>query len=157
MKNEKTDIRQYRPSDCKEITELFYGTVHRVNSADYTKEQLDVWAPEQADLEKWNRSLLEHHSIVAVEDGKITGFGDIDETGYLDRLYVRADCQRRGIATAICNRLEEKVSGNIITHASITARPFFEKRGYRVVKEQQVERQGILLTNYVMEKKYYSK
>ena len=104
MKNEKTDIRQYRPSDCKEITELFYGTVHRVNSADYTKEQLDVWAPEQADLEK----------------GKITGFGDIDEMGYLDR-------------------------------------PFFEKRGYRVVKEQQVERQGILLTNYVMEKKYYSK
>ena len=51
MKNEKTDIRQYRPPDCKEITELFYGTVHRVNSADYTKEQLDVWAPEQADLD----------------------------------------------------------------------------------------------------------
>ena len=95
MKNEKTDIRQYRPSDCKEITELFYGTVHRVNSADYTKEQLDVWAPEQADLEKWNRSLLEHYSIVAVEGGKITGFGDIDETGYLDRLYVHADCQRK--------------------------------------------------------------
>ena len=41
MKNEKTDIRQYRPPDCKEITELFYGTVHRVNSADYTKEQLE--------------------------------------------------------------------------------------------------------------------
>ena len=94
MKNEKTDIRQYRPSDCKEITELFYGTVHRVNSADYTKEQLDVWAPEQADLEKWNSSLLEHHSIVAVEDGKITGFGDIDETVYLDRLYVHVECQR---------------------------------------------------------------
>ena len=46
MKNEKTDIRQYCPPDCKEIAELFYGTVHRVNSADYTKEQLDVWAPE---------------------------------------------------------------------------------------------------------------
>lgn len=157
MKNEKTDIRQYRSSDCKEITKLFYGTVHRVNSADYTKEQLDVWAPEQADLEKWNRSLLEHHSIVAVEDGKITGFGDIDETGYLDRLYVHADCQRRGIATAICDRLEEIISRDIVTHASITARPFFEKRGYCVVKEQQVERQGILLTNYVMEKKYYGK
>ena len=36
--------------------------------------------------------------------------------------------------------------------ASITARPFFEKRGYRVIREQQVERKGILLTNYVMEK-----
>ena len=150
-------LREYITSDCEQLSKLFFQTVHSVNAKDYTKEQLDVWAPEQADLEKWNSSLLEHHSIVAVADGKITGFGDIDETGYLDRLYVRADCQRRGIATAICDRLEEKVSGNIITHASITACPFFEKRGYRVVKEQQVERQGILLTNYVMEKKYYSK
>ena len=98
MKNEKTDIRQYRPPDCKEIAELFYGTVHRVNSADYTKEQLDVWAPEQADLDKWNRSLLEHYCIVAVEDGKITGFGDIDETGYLDRPFFekkRLSCRKR--------------------------------------------------------------
>ena len=28
---------------------------------------------------------------------------------------------------------------------------FFQKRGYKVTKEQQVERQGILLTNFVME------
>lgn len=39
---------------------------------------------------------------------------------------------------------------NIVTHASITARTFFEGRGYKVVKEQQVERKGIFLTNYVM-------
>ena len=45
------------------------------------------------------------------------------------------------------------VQGDIITHASITARPFFENRGYQVVREQQVERQGVFLTNYVMEKK----
>lgn len=38
----------------------------------------------------------------------------------------------------------------ITTYASITAKPFFEKRGYKVVKERQVERQGIFLTNYVM-------
>ncbi len=47
-------------------------------------------------------------------------------------------------------RLEAYVKDSITTHASITARPFFEKRGYRPVKEQQVERKGILLTNYVM-------
>ena len=44
------------------------------------------------------------------------------------------------------------MEGPVTTHASITARPFFEKRGYRVVKEQQVERHGVLLTNFVMEK-----
>jgi putative acetyltransferase len=46
--------------------------------------------------------------------------------------------------------MEEAVQEDIVTHASVTARPFFEKRGYKVVKEQQVERQGIFLTNFVM-------
>ncbi len=150
---EKMKIRRYQQSDCREITELFYHTVHKVNARDYTEEQLKVWASGKADLEKWNQSLREHFSVVAVEQGGIVGFGDIDKTGYLDRLYVHADYQRKGIGTAICDELEQAVSENIVTHASITARPFFEKRGYGVVKEQQVERQGVFLTNYVMEKK----
>lgn len=145
-------IREYQTSDCKEITELFYNTVHTVNAKDYTKEQLDAWAKEQVDLEKWNQSLQEHYSIVAVEDEVIVGFGDIDKTGYLDRLFVHTDYQGRGIATAICNQLEQAVKGDITTHASITAKSFFEKKGYRVVKEQQVERQGVFLTNFYMEK-----
>ena len=40
----------------------------------------------------------------------------------------------------------------ITTYASITAKSFFEKRGYKVIKEQHVERKGVLLTNYLMEK-----
>lgn len=146
------ELRKYRQSDCKKLTELFYHTVHTVNAKDYTKEQLDVWASGQVDLAKWDQSLREHFSVVAVENEILVGFGDIDKTGYLDRLYVHADHQSKGIATAICNQLEQAVSGNIITHASITAKPFFEKRGYKVVKEQKVERQGVFLKNFVMEK-----
>ena len=145
-------VREYQISDCKEITELFYNTVHTVNAKDYTKEQLDVWATGQADLEKWNQTLQEHYSIVAVDDEIIVGFGDIDKDGYLDRLFVHADYQGKGIATAICNQLEQTVKGDLTTFASITAKPFFEKRGYKIVKEQQVERQGIFLTNFCMEK-----
>lgn len=145
-------IREYLMSDCKEITELFYNTVHTVNARDYTKEQLDVWATGKEDLGKWNSSLQEHCSIVAVKNDVIVGFGDIDKTGYLDRLYVHTDHQGKGIATAICDRLEQYVKGDITTHASITAKPFFEKRGYRTLKKQQVERQGIFLTNFRMKK-----
>ncbi len=145
-------LRRYKQSDCRELAELFYNTVHTVNAADYNNEQLNAWATGHVDLEAWNKSLQEHYSIVAVDKGIIVGFGDIDQTGYLDRLYVHADYQGRGIATAICNKLEQSVSGKIVTHASVTAKPFFEKRGYKVIKEQSVERQGVFLTNYVMEK-----
>lgn len=148
-------IRRYKPDDLSQIITLFYDTVHTVNAADYSKEQLDAWADGAPDLDRWSSSLLEHHSLVAVEsDDLIVGFGDIDGTGYLDRLYVHKDRQSMGIATALCDRLEGAVDAPLITtHASITARPFFEGRGYRVIREQQVERHGVWMTNFVMEKR----
>lgn len=148
-------IRRYEPEDLGQITALFYDTVHAVNAADYAPEQLDAWADGAPDLDRWNGSLLAHHSLVAVEGRDlIVGFGDIDGTGYLDRLYVHKDRQGLGIATALCDRLERAVDAPVLTtHASLTARPFFERRGYRVLREQQVERHGVRMTNYVMEKR----
>lgn len=146
------ELRPYRPTDCAALAELFYHTVHTVNARDYPPEQLNAWATGQVDLNQWQQSLQAHVTVVAEEQGTIVGFGDMDRTGYLDRLYVHAEHQGQGIATAICQRLEQAVGGTIVTHASITARPFFEKRGYRVVKEQRVERHGVYLTNFVMEK-----
>lgn len=127
-------IREYESSDCKELTELFYNTIHTVNSSDYTKEQLNVWATGNVDLEKWNQSFQKHYSVVAVENEIIIGFGDIDNNGYLDRLFVHADYQGKGIATAICNELEQSIDGKIVTHASITARPFLKKEVIRLSK-----------------------
>lgn len=148
-------ITGYRPADCRELADLFYDTVHTINARDYTEEQLDAWADGAMDLERWNQSFLGHYSIVARSGGVITGFGDIDKTGYLDRLYVHKDYQGKGVAAAICDKLEKMAQGKIVTHASITARPFFEKRGYRTVKEQQVKRRGVFLTNFVMEKRVF--
>ena len=145
-------LRAYRPGDCREMAALFYDTVHTVNARDYTPEQLNAWAGGPVDLDVWDRSFRAHTTLVAVADGRIVGFGDIAGDGYLDRLYVHKDWQRRGVATALCGRLEAAVPGPVTTHASITARPFFQRRGYCVVRPQQVERRGVLLTNYVMVK-----
>lgn len=146
-------LRKYKPEDCAVLADLFYHTVHTINRRDYSEEQLDVWATGTVDLEQWNQSFMEHHTVVAEIDGIIVGFGDMDRTGYLDRLYVHKDYQNQGIATAICNVLEQAVRiPRIVTHVSMTAKGFFEGRGYRVIRVQQVERQGIMLTNYVMER-----
>ena len=95
-----------------------YETVHSVKAADYTEEQLDAWATGNVDLAAWDKSFLEHFTIVAEEPGddgkKIVGFGDIDSRGYLDRLYVQKDYQRRGIASAICDELEMCIRDRIM-------------------------------------------
>lgn len=147
-------IRKYVTTDCKQLAELFYQTVHAVNAKDYTSEQLDAWANGDVDLEKWDKSFSAHCTIVCIKDDLIVGFGDIDKTGYLDRLFVHKDYQRQGVASAICDELEQAVNVNrITTQASVTAKSFFEQRGYKVIKEQQVIRDGIFLTNYLMENK----
>lgn len=145
-------IREYQETDCKEILELFYNTVHTINTKDYTKEQLNVWATGKENLDIWNKSLKEHYSLVVIEDEFIVGFGDIDKTGYLDRLFVHKDYQGKGIATAICDKLEQQCQGKVYTQSSITAKGFFEKRGYKMIKKQKIERYGIVLENFIMEK-----
>ena len=114
--------------------------------------QLDVWATGQVDLAAWDRSFREHDTVVAVEDGCIVGAADMDTVGYLDRLHVHKDHQGEGIATALCDQPEGVHRASFTTLASINARSFFEKRGYRVLQELQEERGELGLTNFVMEK-----
>ena len=97
--------------------------------------QLDVWATGQVDLAAWDCSFREHDTVVAVEDGCIVGVADMDTVGYLDRLHVHKDHQGEGIATALCDQLEGVHRASFTTLASINARSFFEKRGYRVLQE----------------------
>lgn len=146
------EIRPYRASDAGATAEVFYHTVHWVNRQAYSPAQLDAWAPRERDLSQWDRSFQGHMSLVAVEGETLLGFGDITPAGYLDRLFVHKDHQGKGIGTALCSRLEAMVQGPVVAHVSLTARPFFERRGYRLVRPQQVERRGVFLPNYVMEK-----
>lgn len=154
------DIRRYQPADCAQVMQLFYDTVHTVNARDYTSEQLDAWAPRQADAARWAQTLASQTTYVAEDGTDIIGFGNIDSQGLLDCLYVHRAHQGRGVATALVERLLETArrDGNrcVITHASRTARPFFLRRGFAVLGTQTVERAGVRLENFVMEKQLHS-
>ncbi len=144
-------IRPYCPDDCPKLIHLFKDTIHRVNAKDYTPEQIAVWADAPIDLNKWNERFEHSHTLVAVIDNEIAGFANMEESGYLDCLYVHADHQRKGIASTLCDALEASCQASaFITEASITASSFFLKRGYDILKKQTVVRSGIELTNFVM-------
>lgn len=147
-------IKSYEKEFFIDICTLFYETVHSVNARDYSESQLEAWAPKDNDYSHLKTALEKNWTLVAIEDGVIIGFADIEDTGYLDHLFVHRDYQGKGVATALCNEIEAKGNFNEIeTHASITALPFFEKRGYKVVREQIVEIRGEKLKNHVMRKR----
>lgn len=151
-------LRKYQKEDCLKLLKLFFDTVRNVNIKDYTQEQIAVWAPDnyiEEKYERWSRTLKENFTIVAEINGEIVGFADIASSGYLDRLFVHKDYQKIGIASALLNEIFNYAHKHnikkITTEASITAKPFFEKHNFIVIQKQQVEIDGIFLTNFLME------
>ncbi|TWT52354.1 GNAT family N-acetyltransferase [Allorhodopirellula solitaria] len=147
-------LRRFAPVDAEPCWRLFRDTVHRVNKADYRRDQLDAWAPAAVDLEAWATRFQDRFAYVACIDAQIVGFSDMTTSGHLDRLFVSADHQRCGIARALVERLvadaQKLELESITTDASITAKPFFERMHFRVLQAQQVECRGVSIPNYQM-------
>ncbi len=150
-------LRPFTPNDLDAILSLFHCTIHEVNIRDYTKDQVNAWAPLDADREAWESSLSKNITFVAEDiNGTILGFADLSKEGYLDRLYVHKDYQGFGIASQLLSVLEKEASSlnlsKIHTEASITARPFFEAKGFVLVKENRKDYRGQYFSNFLMNK-----
>ena len=153
----KIKIRSFEGSDTSDLLELFHETVHHINNVDYPAEHLDAWAPAQPDLKKWKTRFKTSETIVAEVQGKIVGFGNLElSSSSIGMLYVHKDYQGQGIATALLHALERKLkkgeSATATVEASITARPFFEKRGYHLVRENRKMLNGTEFLNFILEK-----
>lgn len=150
-------LRLIKSEDLPHINTLFTETVHTVNVHDYSPEQLEIWAPRDRSHERWERALQGHIVYIAELDNMIIGFGDITREGLIDHLFVHKDFQGKGIASALLAQLEKEARAlgikELWTEASITARPFFEKRGFCVQKQQEKLYNGLVFINYLMNKK----
>ena len=150
-------IRGFASADTAAIVTLFCDTVHRVNGRDYSPEQVDAWAPNNPDIDSWRRRLKNKRTFVAEEDDQIVGFAELESNGYIDCLYCHADRIGRGIGSELLQRIEgsAKKAGLscIVGDVSVTARPFFERNGFFVVRAQRVERGGVPILNYHMKKR----
>lgn len=136
---------------------LFCGTVLSVNAKDYSEEELKDWASCGQNLEHWEKLLREHVFIGAFgDDGLFAGFASINAAGCLHSLFVHKDRQHLGVASLLLQNVHALARSygirSIRTEASITARPFFEKHGYRVLRQQKARARRLLLTNFLMQK-----
>jgi len=147
-------IRPFESGDAKALLALFRTTVRKVNSADYNAAQIAAWASDEISLDDWRQRFRGKFAVVAIAGAELAGFADMTDQGYLDRLFVAASFQRRGVATALFASLKahavEQQLPEISTAASITARPFFEAAGFEMVCQQIVACRGAEFVNYKM-------
>jgi len=150
------DIRRYRPGDLAGLIALFRDTVRRVNGRDYSPQQVMAWAPDEIDARQWRHRFDNKVVWVADLEGTPVGFVDVARDGLIDMLYVHADHQGKGIASLLLRTVEASARTRgllrLFTEASITARPFFEHRGFRVIAPQRVMRWAQEFLNYRMDK-----
>ena len=149
------EIRKYQYGEEEYLWKIFYYTVRNVNIKDYTIEQVKAWVPDEYDKNKWDTKIKSIDPFLAVLDGKIVGYSDLQDNGKIDHFYVHHNFQRMGIGNRLMNHLinqaRTKRIKKLFSEVSITAKPFFEYFKFRVAIKQEVEIRGIKIINYLMD------
>ena len=154
MQTTVVSIRSYQPADLDAVITIFERAVREVASAHYTPAQLDAWA--HTERKEWRKARLSRPTWIAEMGGEPVGFSDLEEDGHLDMMFVHPAFQGQGIASALLNTVETAARKQsltmIYTEASLSARPFFERRGFAVITQQTVKCRCQKLTNFRMRK-----
>lgn len=144
-------IRDYELKDLDEIVNLFKTTIFEVNISDYTLEQVKAWV--DVDRDQFNDNLAKSYARVISNHEQIVGFGNIDDKGYIDLFYVGADYQRQGVGQKLLHDLEKSSNyTSFMVNSSITAKPFFEKMGYKETRKNCVHLRGQDFVNFTLKK-----
>lgn len=147
----------YKEIDAPFLAAIYFNTIHSINAKDYLPKQLDAWAPRSSlEPEGWMRKWQRIPPIVATINDIIVGFAEFEDNGHIDCFYCHHEYQGCGVGSALMKEVEDRAKNSkinkIFAEVSITAKPFFEARGFVVKKEQSVMIRGMTLTNFVMEK-----
>lgn len=149
-------LRPATRNDIPAMMALFHASVHEVAAGDYNQAQRDAWAPDSGEPARWEKRLAEQQVWIAETDGAMSGFCAWTIDGYLDLLFVHPNHTRQGVATALCAKAEYDLRSRgvqrVHTQASITAQPFFNRHGFRLVRHQVVRTRDVSPPNAIMEK-----
>ena len=149
-------IRNYIADDAQQLASIYYYTIHNINVQDYSEEQVNAWAPSSSlELTGWKKKWETITPLVALIDNKIAGFTEFEPSGHIDCFYVHHEYQGVGIGSSLMNEIFKKANDlnlkRVFAEVSITAKPFFEAKGFKVIKQQDVDIRGVKLTNFIME------
>ncbi len=149
-------IRPLTVADAAAVARIFFCAVHEGTRDHYSFEQRLAWGGEEVSPDAWRARLEGVTGFVAELAGEPVGFMTIDASGYIDLAFVLPSMAGTGVGYRLYGSVEAKArelgARVLTTNASKTAKPFFERQGWEVVTEQTVERQGIELNNFKMQK-----
>ncbi len=151
-------IRAYLPGDAAALAELYRRSVAYYGPRAYSPAQVAAWAG-GISAERIAACCGDgRHVAVAVgPDGIVLGWGDLEQDGHVDFLYCAPEAGGRGVGSALCHALEThgRTTGTARLHveASELARPLFERRGFTLLRRNDLVVNGVAIHNFSMEKR----
>ncbi|APW41122.1 GNAT family N-acetyltransferase [Rhodoferax saidenbachensis] len=149
-------IRPFQTGDEAALYRVHYSAIHQVAVRDYTAEQINAWAPPDADPTLWAERMHAMQPFVAEIDGQIAGYADVQPSGHIVHFFVSGDFPRQGVGRALMERIHAKAQQLGLTaltsDVSRTAQPFFAHFGFHIVEERFPVRLGVTIPNALMRK-----
>lgn len=149
-------IRRFNSGEEPALFEIYHSAIHLIASRDYTKEQINAWAPSNLDKELWVRRMRGINPFVAEIEGALVGYADVQESGYIDHFFVSGRHPRQGIGRSLMEVLQAEAKRLGVTEltsdVSRTAQPFFERFGFQVVEQRVPVIRGVEVPNALMRK-----
>ncbi|MDR7069753.1 putative acetyltransferase [Pseudoxanthomonas japonensis] len=150
-------LRRYRPEDAAALTDLYARSVRHYGPRAYNPAQIAAWAAAASVERTASRCSDGRHVLIAQDDGgRILGFGDLEDDGHLELLYVAPEAEGMHVGSLLYAALEAHARQQGMTRlhveASELARPLFERRGFMLVSRNDLMLGGAAIHNYRMEK-----
>jgi putative acetyltransferase len=149
-----THIRRYVPGEEAALFNVYFTAIHLVARHDYTADQLEAWAPRDLDMAIWQKKIREINPFVAVLEGEVVGYADLQLNGYVDHFFVSGNHPRRRIGSLLMTRIIEEAGtlgiSVLTSDVSRTAQSFFARFGFAIVEQRNPEIRGVVVPNALM-------
>ena len=148
------ELRAYATGDARATSVVFLRAVRETARAHYSPEQVEAWAAEYGDIDSWAAARAAAHTRLAIIDGHVAGFTDLDDDGYIDMLFVDPDFGRRGVASTLLASVialaRQRGLTVLTTFASLTSQRVFERQGFTITGERYFGDGDLAAKTYAM-------
>ena len=148
--------RTLRAGDTPVLADLFRDAVMQLAASHYDQAGRAAWAASADDLDAFGARLAQGLTLVAVSSDTIAAFGQLHPADHVSMLYTSPAFAGQGIAWTLLARFEAvaRAAGTpvLTAHASASAKRSFERAGFHVLEEENLDRNGVSLQRFRMQK-----
>jgi len=151
-------LRQATDADVPALAALYADTARALGAWCYTPQQVNAWASFGADLAAFREYVMGATTWIAQADleAVLLGFCGVDDEGEVRSFYVRADCTRQGVGSALL-RHALAVAGQrglrrFTAWATPFSKPVFERAGFELERVVREPYQGVLFDRFRMQR-----